>query len=420
MPAFLVPIDLSGAELRNAVVQNLGTDPSTPAAGQIWYNSAAGAGVMRYRNSTTTISLVGASDLGALAFLNAVDSSTITDGSIVDGDINASAGIVLSKLATQANLTVLGNNSGSTAVPTALTGAQTMALLSGTATAGFSFNSQVVSGIGTPLLASDAANKGYVDATATGLDIKASVRAASAAITVASPGATIDGVAMVAGDRVLRMAGTELVGDAADGIYIWNGAAVPMTRAPDADVSAEVNAGMFTFVEEGTANGDKGFVLTTNNPITLDTTPLAFTQFSGSGTVTGTSNRITVTGNQIDIAGTYVGQSSITTLGTIGTGVWNGTDIAVADGGTGASTAAGAKSNLGFMTRYATTFGNGVLTSFTITHSLGTNDVTAEIYDTGTNATVYADVVRASTDTLTVSGFVTPPANNGLRIVVIG
>lgn len=80
---------------------------------------------------------------------------------------------------------------------------------------------------------------------------------------------------------------------------------------------------------------------------------------TGSGTaavrtLTGTSNRISITdgdgvaGNPTaDIAATYVGQTSITTLGTIATGVWNGTDIAVADGGTGASTAAGAVTNLG-------------------------------------------------------------------------
>lgn len=68
--------------------------------------------------------------------------------------------------------------------------------------------------------------------------------------------------------------------------------------------------------------------------------------------VSGTTDRITSTGGLtpvIDIAATYVGQSSITTLGTITTGVWTGTDIAVADGGTGASTAANARTNLGLV-----------------------------------------------------------------------
>jgi hypothetical protein len=78
---------------------------------------------------------------------------------------------------------------------------------------------------------------------------------------------------------------------------------------------------------------------------------------SSTGTVTsvtGTANRITITGVStvnptVDIAATYVGQSSITTLGTITTGIWNGTDIAVTDGGTGSSTASGARTNLGLV-----------------------------------------------------------------------
>jgi hypothetical protein len=61
----------------------------------------------------------------------------------------------------------------------------------------------------------------------------------------------------------------------------------------------------------------------------------------------GTANRITVSSDAIDIASTYVGQNTITTLGTIATGVWNGTDVAIADGGTGASTAGDARTNLG-------------------------------------------------------------------------
>lgn len=470
MPTYLAAFDLSGSELRNAVIQNLGTDPSSPAAGQIWYNSTGG-GVLKYRNGSTTISLASGSDvvskatydantilkadtddtpialtvgastilgrgaaggidaltpsaartvlgLGSLATLSTITSSEITDGTITNGDINASAGVALSKLATQANNTILGNNSGSSGVPLALTGAQTMAVLSGTATATFSFNSQTVSGIGTPSAGTDAANKAYVDGVAQGLDIKASVRVASTAtVTLATPGAAIDGVTLTNGDRVLLMNQSAA---AENGIWVFNGAASAMTRATDADTSAEVNSGMFVFVEEGVANADKGFALTTNNPITLGSTGLTFSQFSGSGTVTGTSNRITVTGNQVDISSSYVGQASLTTLGTIGTGTWQATAIATTYGGTGSTTVAGAKTNLGFVGRYATTFGNGALTTFTITHNLGTNDVAVEIYDATSNATVYANVTRATTNTLTIDGFTTAPANNGLRVVVIG
>lgn len=65
--------------------------------------------------------------------------------------------------------------------------------------------------------------------------------------------------------------------------------------------------------------------------------------------VGGTANRITVSADAIDIASTYVGQASITTLGTITAGTWNGTSIAIANGGTGATTALGARANLGLI-----------------------------------------------------------------------
>jgi hypothetical protein len=125
-----------------------------------------------------------------------------------------------------------------------------------------------------------------------------------------------------------------------------------LTRATDADNSptGEVTAGMFTFVEEGTTNADSGWVMTTNDAITLDTTALAFVQFSGAGQITagdgltktgntinavGTTSRITANADSIDIASDYVGQSTITTLGTVGTGTWQGTSVAGQYGGTG-------------------------------------------------------------------------------------
>lgn len=225
--------------------------------------------------------------------------------------------------------------------------------------------------------------------------------ATTATITLSAP-QSIDGVSVIAGDRVLVKDQSTA---SANGIYVV--AAGAWVRATDADTSAKVTGGMFTFVEEGTANADTGWVLTTNNPITLGTTSLAFTQFSGAGqvtagagltktgnsldvgagtgiqvnaddvaltgqalafhnlaisgmvartaantvaarTLTGTSNRLTITngdgvsGNPtFDIAATYVGQSSITTLGTVTTGTWNASTLAVSYGGTGATTLSG-------------------------------------------------------------------------------
>jgi hypothetical protein len=108
--------------------------------------------------------------------------------------------------------------------------------------------------------------------------------------------------------------------------------------------------GAFTFVEQGGTNADSGWVCTADQGGTLNTTSITFAQFSGAGQITagagltktgntidvvGVANRITVNANDIDIASTYVGQSSITTLGTITTGTWNGTAVGAIYGGTG-------------------------------------------------------------------------------------
>ena len=118
--------------------------------------------------------------------------------------------------------------------------------------------------------------------------------------------------------------------------------------------------------------------------------------------------------------GSGVTGSSLTSVGTITTGVWNGTDIAVADGGTGASTTAGAKTNLGFMTRYATSVGDAAATSFTVTHSLNTRDVIVQVREVASPyAVVIADVAATTADTVTVA-FATAPTSNQYRVTVIG
>lgn len=296
-----------------------------------------------------------------------------------------------------------------------------------------------------PSADADVATKAYVDAARSGLDVKASVRAATTGPgTLASSfanGSVIDGVTLATGNRILikdQSTGSE------NGIYTVNATGAP-TRATDADSNTEVTPGLFTFVEEGTANADSGWVLTNNGSITLGTTALTFAQFSGAGQITagngltktgntldvgGTTNRITVTADAVDIASTYVGQSSITTLGTITTGVWNGTDISVADGGTNASTASGARTNLadttaGFTTstpvlaRVSAQTVTGASTSFNIDHNFGTRDVIVQVHDETTYETVFLDVTRPSTNRVTVT-FSTAPGSSSYRVVVTG
>ena len=305
--------------------------------------------------------------------------------------------------------------------------------------------------VATPTDAAHIATKGYVDAARQGLDVKQSVRAATVgAINISADleaGDLIDGVTLVAGDRVLvkdQSTATE------NGIYVAvaSGAA---SRSSDANGTAdtgELKPGTFTFVEEGAVNSDKGFVVSTNGTITIGSTSIAWTQFSGAGSFTAgdglsqsgntinvnvTSNRTAITADAIDISANYVGQSSITTLGTITTGVWNGTDVAVADGGTGASDATTARTNLGIkttggaVTTSAATLarvaaqGNTAHSSGTSTtavvHNFNTTDVIVQVYEVATGETVIGDVNRTNADTVTVVLLGNHSAN-AFRIVV--
>jgi len=188
-------------------------------------------------------------------------------------------------------------------------------------TSDVSFNSRKLTSLADPTNAQDAATKAYVDAARSGLDVKASVRAATTANITLSGTQTVDGVDLSAGDRVLVKNQSTA---SQNGIYVV--AAGSWARSTDADSDAEVTPGLFTFVEEGTANADSGWVLSTNSTITLGTTSLAFAQFSGAGqltagdgltkdgstlnVVTASTSRIVVNADSIDLA------SGVATAGT--------------------------------------------------------------------------------------------------------
>ena len=231
------------------------------------------------------------------------------------------------------------------------------------------FNSQNLTGLADPVNDQDAATKKYVDSTAQGLDTKASVVAASTAnfaatydngssgvgatLTASANGAlSLDGDTPSAGDRVLIKDQTTTL---QNGIYTVTtvgdaGTAAELTRSTDFDAGSEIPSG-YAFVEGGNTQAGNGYVCVSEAPVTVGTTAIVFEQFSGAGqieagtgmtksgntlNVNGTADRITANADTIDISSTYVGQSSITTLGTITTGTWNGTLVGTQYGGSGA------------------------------------------------------------------------------------
>ena len=157
-----------------------------------------------------------------------------------------------------------------------------------------------ITSVATPTGGTDAANKNYVDAQLQGLDVKNSVRVATTANGTLSSafanGQTVDGVTLATNDRILikdQSTGSE------NGIYTVNASGAP-TRATDFDADSEVTGGTFFFVEEGTVNADNGFVMTNDGSVTVGTTALVFTQFSGAGQVIAGA-ALTKSGNTLNV-----------------------------------------------------------------------------------------------------------------------
>jgi hypothetical protein len=161
--------------------------------------------------------------------------------------------------------------------------------------AAVSFNAQRVTNVAAPVDPTDAVNKAYVDAARQGLDVKDSVKVATVSAVTLSGLQNVDGITLLAGDRVLvknQSTASE------NGIYVAGLSA--WTRAADFDSSEKVTPGAFTFIEQGTVNADSGWVVATDGAITLGTTNITFTQFSGAGSIDAGAG-LTKTGNQVNV-----------------------------------------------------------------------------------------------------------------------
>ena len=375
---------------------------------------------------------------GALVFASSPSLVTPTLGAALATSITATSGdIVISAAA--------GNNSVD---------------LTPTGTGTVDVSNKRITSVAEPTQSTDAATKNYVDAVKTGLKVKDAVRAATTAnltatyangtsgvgATLTNSGTqaafTVDSIVLTVGQRVLVKDQSTAF---QNGIYTVTTVGTVstnwvLTRATDNDSNSpvlEVEGGDFCFVQEGTVNADNGFVVTTNGAITIGTTGIDYVQFSGAGQITagdgltktgntlnvvGTSNRISISADAVDISSSYVGQATITTLGTIGTGTWQGSVIDGQYGGTGVAntgktiTIGGNFTTSGAHTTTLTTTANTTLTlpvtgtlatlagTETFTNKTLTSPIISTISNTGTLTLPTSTdtlVGRATTDTLT-------------------
>lgn len=338
----LTALDLVRNELRNLVLHMLASAPSAPVEGQVYYDSTLKR--VRWWSGTTWID-----PTERATHSGTQPASTISD---------------LAATVQAYRLDQFAPPQG----PVSLGG-------------------QRLTNVAAPTAATDAATKAYVDTAVAGWDWKASVRVATTTNLTLSGPQTVDGVAVQVGDRVLVRAQTDA---RQNGLYVVASGA--WTRAPDAALDSQVTPGLAVFVEEGTQYHDTVWLLTTDAPIVLGTTPLTFTQVATADVLQAGAG-LTRTGNTFDVGA--------------GVGIQVTADAVAIDPAV-------------VPRRVHQTVGNGTDTAIAVTHNLGTRDVLVQVYRNSTPwDTVWCDIERTDSNTVTVR-FAQAPAANAYRVVIFG
>ena len=358
------------------------TAPADPAVGQFWTDTSSTPAKVKWWDG--------------VKWVNA-DGTSIPVGFITDSLINSSAGIQLSKLATDplARANHTGTQPSST-ISDFDTQVRTSRLDQMSApTNNVDVNGVRFTNLAAPVAPGDAANKAYVDNARAGISVKDPVRVVSQGnVNIAAPGANIDGVAMNVDDRVL-LAGQN--NGTQNGIWTWQGPSTPMTMPSDADDAGDVPDGALVAVAEGTSANYQYMQEGSSGG-----TPGSWTQ---DWRVFAIGGQTYTPGNGLIISGTEFSLDA---------------PVSVANGGTGASTPVQARANLGALTKYAGDMGAisaGV--SYTINHGLNTTDVGVWFKTTDDSRVIDIDWAATGANTIAVYPDVSMQAGS-LRAVVVG
>jgi hypothetical protein len=409
MPTIYGAVDLVKNELRNAVMQNLGTAPAAPVKGLMYFNSA----------DNTFYWYDGTQWIAAKAAAGAIPSDTVTTAAIGDAPVPGASTLfsrgdhkhgmpafgaitveqTFGSASTNGAATTLARSDHAHGNPAHDAAAHATISLSalGLPTGTLDMNNFRILNQGGPINPFDAANKAYVDNAIAGLSWKDTVKLASTANAALTGNIAIDGVTTAAGDRVLLKNQTA---PAENGI--WIASATAWTRATDVDSEPDIlNAACW--VSAGTVNADTAWVMTTNAPITVGTTALTWTQFAGGAAYVAGAG-LTLTGTVFDVGA--------------GTGITVAADSVAVDTTVIATQAYVTTAVTGMAKKFAAAL-TGTASPETVTHNLNTRDVYVQVYN---GATPYT-AVEVDWDATTVNSVTiryNPNLGAGYRAVVIG
>src|SRR5215813_14609786 len=410
MPTIYGAVDIVKNELRNAVMQNLGSAPASPVKGLMYFNStdntfywydgtawqaAKGGTPINPATTVTTQAIGDAPVVGSLTTYAREDhkhgepafGAITTEQTFGASGANGSAATIARSDHTHGN--PVHDANAHTSISISSLAVPIVAL---------NMNGQKITSLGTPTAGTDATTKAYVDGAISGLAWKDTARVGSTANVVVATGGLIavDGVTVAAGDRVLLKNQTA---PAENGIYV--AASGAWARATDAAAAGDLlNAAVF--VSEGTVNKDTAWVMTTDAPITVGSTGLTWVQFGGPTAYVGGAG-LTLTGNTFDVGA--------------GTGITVAADTVAVDT-TVIATRTYVDTGSGVAHKYAAAL-TGTSSPETVTHNLATRDVQVTVLNGATPYTaVEVDWDATTTNTVTVR--YNPNLGAGYRVVVVG